>query len=75
LQTVLYHTTTKSRALTQLVIKVKRGPIPAGETDVWEDEKIVIPPLPPSCLNGCSIIDVKYTLEVGFDVLEKIIQF
>nr|KAG5705960.1 hypothetical protein BaRGS_010850 [Batillaria attramentaria] len=64
LMTVMYHTPTKSRAMTQQVIKVKHGPIPAGESDTWEDEKLAIPPLPPSYLNGCSIIDVKYTLEV-----------
>ncbi|XP_076465647.1 arrestin domain-containing protein 3-like [Babylonia areolata] len=67
LMTVMYHTPTKSRAMTQQVIKVKRGPIPAGVTDHWEEEKMVIPPLPPSRLNGCSIIDVKYTLELRVD--------
>ena len=61
---MLYHTPTKSRALTQQVTKVKRGPIPAGGSDLWEEEKLVIPPVPPSFLNGCSIIDIKYTLEV-----------
>ncbi|KAL8565299.1 hypothetical protein ACOMHN_001197 [Nucella lapillus] len=67
LMTVLYHTPTKSRAMTQQVMKVKRGPIPAGVSDVWEEEKMVIPPLPPSGLNGCNIIDVKYTLELRVD--------
>ena len=62
---MIYHTPTKSRAMTQQVIKVKHGPIPAGDSDLWEEEKLVIPPLPPSYLNGCSIIDIKSTWEVS----------
>ncbi|PVD19293.1 hypothetical protein C0Q70_19780 [Pomacea canaliculata] len=64
LMTVMYHTPTKSRAMTQQVGKVKRGNIPAGDSDHWEAEKMVIPPLPPSHLHGCSIIDIKYQLQL-----------
>lgn len=37
--------------------------VPAGETETWAD-RIQLPPLPPSFLMGCSIIDINYNLEV-----------
>lgn len=37
--------------------------VPAGETEIWTD-RIQVPPLPPSFLMGCSIIDINYNLEV-----------
>lgn len=37
--------------------------VPAGETEIWAD-RIQLPPLPPSFLMGCSIIDINYNLEV-----------
>lgn len=38
--------------------------VPAGETEIWTD-RIQVPPLPPSFLMGCSIIDINYNLEVN----------
>lgn len=37
--------------------------VPAGVTEIWAD-RIQVPPLPPSFLMGCSIIDINYNLEV-----------
>lgn len=37
--------------------------VPAGETEILTD-RIQVPPLPPSFLMGCSIIDINYNLEV-----------
>ncbi|XP_041372265.1 arrestin domain-containing protein 3-like [Gigantopelta aegis] len=64
---VVFHTPGKSRSVTQQVCKMKHGQVPAGETDLWEGEKMVIPPLPPSFLLGCNIIDIKYTIELRVD--------
>ncbi|XP_046574479.1 arrestin domain-containing protein 3-like [Haliotis rubra] len=44
------------------VAKLKHGSILMGEHDYWNGDKLVIPPLPPSYLACCSIIDVKYIL-------------
>ncbi|XP_046545836.1 arrestin domain-containing protein 3-like [Haliotis rubra] len=65
--TTVFHSTTKSRAITQQVGKLKRGPISCGDTDIWDGEKLIIPPLPPSFLLGCSIIDIKYIIELRVD--------
>lgn len=52
--------------------------VPAGETEIWAD-RIQVPPLPPSFLMGCSIIDINYNLEVkklhmwSFFVITRII--
>ena len=37
-----------------------------GESITWFCDQLVIPPVPPSCLIGCNIISIKYTLEVNF---------
>ncbi|XP_071114939.1 arrestin domain-containing protein 3-like [Haliotis cracherodii] len=65
--TTVFHSTTKTRAVTQQVGKLKRGPIATGDTDIWDGEKLIIPPLPPSFLLGCSIIDIKYIIELRVD--------
>ncbi|XP_067664748.1 arrestin domain-containing protein 3-like [Haliotis asinina] len=44
------------------VAKLKHGSILMGEHDYWNGDQLVIPPLPPSYLRCCSIIDVKYIL-------------
>lgn len=36
-----------------------------GDSEVWSASLTQIPPLPPSFLVGCSIIDINYVLEVG----------
>lgn len=35
-----------------------------GETETWTGDRLMIPPLPPSFLVGCKIIDINYYLEV-----------
>lgn len=35
-----------------------------GETETWTGDRLMIPPLPPSFLVGCRIIDINYYLEV-----------
>ncbi|XP_059158632.1 arrestin domain-containing protein 3-like [Physella acuta] len=35
--------------------------------DIWKDEALTIPPLPPSFLTECSIIDVNYVLQLSIE--------
>ena len=50
-----------SKVLTTLE---KPGPFP-GETQMWQNEELEIPSVPPSRLHGCQIIDIKYHLHVS----------
>ena len=52
---------TKTR--TRILQELTRGPIEAGDSFSYEDEPLSIPPVPPSGLSGCRIIDVPYRLE------------
>ena len=36
-----------------------------GHDDEYDEERILIPPLPPSFLKFCNLIDVMYNVEVG----------
>lgn len=48
----------------QEVARVSRPGFDAYGRDQWSGEKLVIPPLPPSYLAGCRIIDIRYILQV-----------
>ncbi|KAL4227998.1 hypothetical protein ACF0H5_013436 [Mactra antiquata] len=64
----LFKTPTSCRNTTQQVCKVKRDrKIGRGECISWFSDQLTIPPLPPSCLIGCSLISIKYTLELRVD--------
>ncbi|CAL1543559.1 unnamed protein product [Lymnaea stagnalis] len=62
-----FHATTKSRTI---VTEVARGAHPRitnnGE-DNWTGEELIIPPLPPSFLVGCKIIDIHYILQLNVE--------
>ncbi|KAK6179417.1 hypothetical protein SNE40_011782 [Patella caerulea] len=62
--TTTFFTKTKTRSVTQQIMKRKRGRVATGESENWNSEPIVIPPLAPSLLIGCNIIDVRYILEL-----------
>ncbi|BFZ02492.1 hypothetical protein BsWGS_05531 [Bradybaena similaris] len=49
------------------VARVTRPPIEAYDMDQWNGEQLVIPPLPPSYLFGCGIIDLRYILQLNVD--------
>ncbi|XP_059158633.1 arrestin domain-containing protein 3-like [Physella acuta] len=49
------------------IAKVTRPGIAPHGSDVWSGEELVVPPTPPSFLPGCSIIDVKYTVQLSVD--------
>ncbi|XP_059176261.1 arrestin domain-containing protein 3-like isoform X2 [Physella acuta] len=64
LMTTTFYAQNKSRSVTEQVASLHHGALSPGKTDCWEEEQFVIPPLPPSFMIGCSIMDVKYTLEL-----------
>ncbi|XP_053657586.1 arrestin domain-containing protein 3-like [Anopheles marshallii] len=47
----------------ELVTSISMGPIEAGNSQTWQ-QFITIPPLPPSNLVNCGIIDVDYDIKV-----------
>ncbi|XP_048735830.2 arrestin domain-containing protein 3-like [Ostrea edulis] len=36
-----------------------------GDSEVWGGERFILPPLPPSYLPGCNIIDIRYILKLA----------
>ncbi|XP_053405767.1 arrestin domain-containing protein 3-like isoform X2 [Mercenaria mercenaria] len=52
------------------VAQLQHGGIPAGGSDIWSGERIQVPPLPPSYLPYCSIIEIDYYVELAVDVLD-----
>ncbi|BFZ02476.1 hypothetical protein BsWGS_05515 [Bradybaena similaris] len=64
---ITYHATTKSKIQIKEVARLTRPAIEAHGSDQWSGEQLVIPPLPPSYLVGCRIIDVRYILQLNVD--------
>ncbi|XP_043277832.1 arrestin domain-containing protein 17-like [Venturia canescens] len=46
-----------------VVAEVSKGPVPAGDYSDYE-QRLEVPPLPPSNLANCSIIDLEYNLKI-----------
>lgn len=44
---------------------IARGKIRAGSVDKWHNESLYVPPLPPTNLEGCHLIDIKYDVFVS----------
>ena len=68
LQTVTYHATSKSKTVNNVVNQMMHGKIEGGGTDIWMNEKLHIPAVPPSYLQGCNIIDIRYYVMVSLFV-------
>lgn len=56
--------TYKTRKLKKEVTKVMHLGVGGGETLVWKGSGLAIPPVPPSFLEGCNIIDIRYFLKL-----------
>ena len=61
---VTFKTPKKSKIDGVTVAKIVHGEIRAGNSYTWNAVPMLVPPLPPSRLNFCNIIDVNYLLEV-----------
>lgn len=44
---------------------IARGKIRSGGADKWHNESIYVPPLPPTNLEGCHLITIKYDVFVS----------
>ncbi|XP_046337176.2 arrestin domain-containing protein 2-like isoform X1 [Haliotis rufescens] len=60
----IYHTIRKSRTSSRVVARLMHGEIQKGGHDYWNGDQLVIPPLPPSLLVGCNIIDIGYIVQL-----------
>lgn len=45
---------------------IARGKIRSGNSDKWQNESLYVPPLPPTNLEGCHLIDIRYDVFVSF---------
>ena len=50
---------------TRELSSISRGKIKFGETDDWKNEKLFVPPLPPTNLRGCHLIRIQYDVFVS----------
>ena len=64
-QITTFHATTKSRIDSSKVGRITERSIAEGQSFSWEGQQFIIPPLPPSYLAGCRIIDIRYILQVS----------
>ncbi|ELU04845.1 hypothetical protein CAPTEDRAFT_173828 [Capitella teleta] len=62
-----FRATTKTRTVMRMISRVSKGKIEAGGSAVWSGETFHIPPLPPSQLVYCDIIDIAYSIVVSND--------
>ncbi|XP_052278843.1 arrestin domain-containing protein 3-like isoform X1 [Dreissena polymorpha] len=61
---IMYHAIQKTRSDQQDVAVTSHQAILPGGSDVWNREPLRVPPIPPSNLIGCSIIDINYVLQL-----------
>lgn len=69
LQKTSGHIATKIKSTEKVVVVKRMGQIEPGESQSWNDVLLPIPPLPPTGLKGCSIIDIDYYVKVGISLL------
>nr|XP_022329045.1 arrestin domain-containing protein 17-like [Crassostrea virginica]XP_022329046.1 arrestin domain-containing protein 17-like [Crassostrea virginica]XP_022329047.1 arrestin domain-containing protein 17-like [Crassostrea virginica] len=60
----LLHATSKTKTLTREICRQMHDTVLPGDSEVRSASLTQIPPLPPSFLVGCSIIDINYVLEL-----------
>lgn len=53
---------------------IARGKIRAGSIDKWQNESIYVPPLPPTNLEGCHLIDIRYDVFVSLNQKKSVIK-
>ena len=65
LQYVTFYARGKQRTVSKSIVQLRRGEIAPGDSDVYANLPLLVPPLPPSQLIHCNIIDIKYKLIVS----------
>ncbi|XP_062874005.1 arrestin domain-containing protein 1a isoform X2 [Trichomycterus rosablanca] len=62
IQRVTYHPKKQTNA-TRVIAEVEGAGVKAGKQGEWK-EQIIVPPLPQSVLDGCSLIEINYFVQV-----------
>ena len=60
---------TKTRSYSKELVHLQKGATLAGDTQVWWKERLLIPPVPPSGLVHCNIINVYYYIQVARGII------
>ncbi|GFO36965.1 arrestin domain-containing protein 3 [Plakobranchus ocellatus] len=62
-----YRATTSTTLSSRVIASISRPEIPAHSEDIWSGEELIIPSVPPSFLEGCNIIDIRYFVQLNVD--------
>ncbi|XP_050735692.1 arrestin domain-containing protein 3-like isoform X5 [Eriocheir sinensis] len=62
-QITTYYAEGRTKKERRKVAEIKRGVIEPGKEDIWSAVEMTIPPLPPSNLEYCRIIDIDYEFQ------------
>ncbi|XP_046557797.1 arrestin domain-containing protein 3-like [Haliotis rubra] len=60
---VRYHARGKTRTNFEKIGEISHGEILPGDSDVWNGDLLRVPPVPPSELQGCRIIEINYFVQ------------
>ena len=66
-QKIVFKSTSKHRTVLKQVVEMRRGSISEGDNDYYSNQPLLIPPIPPSQLIGCNIIDIQYNIIVSMN--------
>ncbi|XP_053405235.1 arrestin domain-containing protein 3-like [Mercenaria mercenaria] len=58
------------REIKREIGRLHHGTVSPGGSDVWRRERLRIPPVPPSFLPNCNLIEIHYIIEMVVDVAE-----
>ncbi|KAK3592256.1 hypothetical protein CHS0354_032950 [Potamilus streckersoni] len=61
---VCYHAYSRITKGSYILCKLMGPEIPRGRSCLWEKQRLAIPPLPPSFLHGCKLIDIEYYISI-----------
>ncbi|KAL3866413.1 hypothetical protein ACJMK2_043714 [Sinanodonta woodiana] len=62
----VFYESTISRTTSSYILCKQFGPaVPSGRSCLWERQKLHIPPLPPSFLHRCRLIDIEYYVSIS----------
>ena len=67
LQIVQFYAQGNTKSATTAIFRISGGKIKAGDNALYHDI-IHIPPLPPSRLDGCRLVDIDYVITVGYHI-------
>ena len=72
-QITTFHAEGSTHTETKEIARLSKPGINEHHQGSWTGDQLVIPPLPPSFLRGCAIIDIRYWLKVIIPSLKSTI--